>query len=53
MRRTTEQTGFAPPPTRPLGRERNAVALAELLTTLALVLGTIVAAAIAAGMTHG
>ena len=51
MRLTTEQTGFAPPPTRPLGRERNAVALAELLTTLAL--GTIVAAAIAAGMTHG
>jgi hypothetical protein len=53
MRPTREQTGFAPPPTRPPGRDRTAAVLAELLTTLALVLGTIIAATVAAGMTHG
>lgn len=50
-RQPTQRTGFAPPAGRPLGGERRTAAVAGLLATLALALGTIVAAtAITAGM---
>ncbi len=49
-----EQTGFAPPPQRPLGRERRSVALAALFAAIALTLGIIIAAAVVtAGMARG
>lgn len=48
MRRTTDDTGFAPPTTRPLGRERRSV---EILASAGLAAGTLVAASvITAGM---
>jgi hypothetical protein len=53
MRPPIEQTGFAPPPQRPLGRERKSVAFAELLAMVGLVLGTIVVATITAALAHG
>jgi hypothetical protein len=37
-------SGFRPPPQRALGNERCSVAIAELLATIALVLGTLLAA---------
>jgi hypothetical protein len=37
-------SGFRPPPQRALGNERCSVAIAELLATVALVLGTLMAA---------
>jgi hypothetical protein len=46
MRQTNEQTGFAPPPTRPLGRERRSVAVAELLAGVGLAAGTLIAATV-------
>ena len=51
MRPPNEDTGFAPPATRPLGRTRRTVAMAELLAGIGLAAGTIVAAtAITAGI---
>lgn len=44
MRQTTDKTGFTPPSTRPLGRERRTVTVAELVTTAALALSTLIAA---------
>jgi hypothetical protein len=44
MRRPIDKAGFTPPSTRPLGRERRVAAIAELVTTLALALSTLVAA---------
>jgi hypothetical protein len=46
MRKRTENAGFAPPLTRKLGRERRTVACAELVATLGLALGTIIAATV-------
>jgi hypothetical protein len=46
MRQPREQTGFAPPADHPLGRERRAVMIAELVATIALAIGTIVAATV-------
>jgi hypothetical protein len=46
MRQARAQTGFAPPPQRPLGRERRGVALAALFAATALMLGIVVAAAV-------
>lgn len=46
MRRTTDDTGFAPPPTRPLGRERRSVDIAALLASVGLAAGTLVAASV-------
>ena len=43
MRRHIESTGFTPPTGRILGRERRTVAVAELVATIALALGTVVA----------
>ena len=43
MRQPVELTGFTPPARRPLGSERRLVALAELLATLGLALGTVIA----------
>ena len=43
MRRPLESSGFTPPCGRVLGRERRTVALAELVATIALALGTLVA----------
>lgn len=43
MHRHFESTGFTPPAGRVLGRERRTVALAELLATIALALGTVIA----------
>lgn len=48
-----EQTGFAPPAEHALGNERRTLALAELITTAALMLCTAVAAiAVTAGIAH-
>jgi hypothetical protein len=46
MRKRTEHAGFTPPVTRKLGRERRAVAYAELVATLGLAIGTIIAATV-------
>jgi hypothetical protein len=46
MRKRTENAGFTPPLTRKLGRERRTVAFAELVATLGLALGTIIAATV-------
>ncbi|HEY1474689.1 MAG TPA: hypothetical protein VGF53_11470 [Pseudolabrys sp.] len=43
MRKPIETTGFTPPPSRTLGRERRKVVLAELVAILGLALSTIVA----------
>ena len=51
MRPPIESTGFAPPAGRPLGGERRSAAVSGLFATLALAIGTVVAAtAITAGM---
>jgi small-conductance mechanosensitive channel len=42
MSTNSETAGFTPPAARPLGKERRSVALAELLTTVALALATLV-----------
>ena len=44
MWKRTESTGFTPPLTRKLGRERRTVALAELLASIGLALATVIAA---------
>ena len=44
MRKSFDNTGFHAPIERPLGGERRRVALAELVTSIALALCTIVAA---------
>lgn len=44
MRQPIETTGFTPPVGRKLGRERRVAAVAELVTSIALALCTIVAA---------
>jgi hypothetical protein len=50
MRKNRNDTGFTPRSARPLG-ERKSVAIAELVATAALTLGTVVAASvITAGM---
>lgn len=46
MRRTTDDTGFAPPAARPLGRARRSVALAQLLASVGLAAGTLIAATV-------
>ncbi len=46
MRHPVESSGFAPPTERVLGQERRTVALAELITTLALALSTLVVATV-------
>ena len=46
MSKPVESTGFTPPVGRKLGRERRTAAVAELLATVALALGTIVAATV-------
>jgi hypothetical protein len=45
MRQSREDTGFTPPAFRPLG-ERRSLAIAELVATAALTLGTLVAASV-------
>ena len=44
MRQPIDKAGFTPPSTHPLGRERRTATIAELVTTLALALSTLVAA---------
>lgn len=44
MRRHIRASGFTPPADRALGDERRTVAVAELVTTIALALSTLVAA---------
>ena len=44
MHKPVAKAGFTPPSGRPLGRERRTVTIAELVTTLALALSTLVAA---------
>jgi len=46
MRKSIENTGFTAPNGRALGCERRTVALAELLTTVALTICTLVAATV-------
>jgi hypothetical protein len=46
MRPAGEDTGFAAPGTRPLGRTRRTIAFAELLTMIALAACTLVAATV-------
>jgi hypothetical protein len=46
MRLPSRDTGFAPPPTRPLGRERRSLALAQLLASIGLAAGTLIAATV-------
>jgi hypothetical protein len=41
-------TGFSPPRTRALGRERRTVLMAELIATVALALSTLTIAAVVA-----
>lgn len=53
MREQLENTGFIPPSSHPLGRERRTTALAELLAIAALTLSTIVVAiVVTAGIAH-
>jgi hypothetical protein len=46
MQHPVESSGFAPPTERRLGHEGRAAALAELITTVALALSTLVAATV-------
>jgi hypothetical protein len=46
MRRINDDTGFAPPSTRPLGRERRSVACVQLLAGIGLAAGTLIAATV-------
>jgi hypothetical protein len=46
MQHPVESSGFAPSTERALGQERRTVALAELITTLALALSTLVVATV-------
>jgi hypothetical protein len=46
MHKSFENTGFTPPADRSLGSERRTTTLAELVTTIALALSTIVAATV-------
>ncbi|MFZ1950694.1 MAG: hypothetical protein WCF66_06595 [Pseudolabrys sp.] len=51
MHKHVRSTGFTPPPNRLLGSEHRTVAVAELVTSLALALSTIIAAtAVSAGI---
>lgn len=43
MRKHLESTGFTPPSDRALGRERRTVACAELIASIGLALGTLIA----------
>src|SRR5690242_19394264 len=53
MRPPEIETGFTPPTARPLGKERHAVALAELLATSGIALGTVVAGTVVGvGIAH-
>lgn len=53
MRRPKTETGFTPPTARPLGSERHSVALAELMATVGIALGTIVAGTVVGvGIAH-
>jgi heme/copper-type cytochrome/quinol oxidase subunit 3 len=44
MWKCTESTGFTPPLTRRLGRERRTVALAELVASMGLAVATVIVA---------
>ena len=44
MRLAPREMGFAPPPKPALGRDRRSVALAELLASIGLAAGTLIAA---------
>jgi len=44
MNKPKDKAGFTPPVAYPLGRERRTVTIAELVTTVALALSTLVAA---------
>ncbi|HVZ51309.1 MAG TPA: hypothetical protein VG986_05040 [Pseudolabrys sp.] len=44
MSKAIDKAGFTPPSTHPLGRERRTATIAELVTTVALALSTLVAA---------
>ena len=46
MLRPSDQMGFTPPPRRKLGRERRMTMLAELVATVGLAAGTLVAATV-------
>jgi hypothetical protein len=46
MRLPSHATGFAPPPMLPLDRERRSVALAQLLASIGLAAGTLIAATV-------
>jgi hypothetical protein len=46
MHNTVENTGFAPPPDRKLGRERRTAALAALIASVALALSTVLVATV-------
>ena len=53
MRRPKIETGFTPPTARPLGTERHAVALAELMATIGIALGTVIAGTVVGvGIAH-
>ena len=52
-RRHSQSTGFMPPAARVLGRERRNVAIAELVTTIALALCTLLAVTVVSvGIAH-
>jgi hypothetical protein len=46
MLRPVDQMGFAPPPRRKLGRERRIAIVAELMATVGLAAGTLIAATV-------
>jgi hypothetical protein len=46
MRKTVDHAGFTPPAGRTLGRERRIVAVAELVASIGLALGTVIAATV-------
>ncbi len=51
--RLNDDMGFAPPATRSLGRERRSVACLQLLASIGLAAGTLIAATvITAGIAH-
>ena len=53
MRKPFDDTGFTPPARYPLGTERRAVALAELVAIAALTVSTIVVATVVStGIAH-
>jgi hypothetical protein len=53
MRRPEFETGFIPSTARPLGTERHTVALAELMATIGIALGTLVAGTVVGvGIAH-